>query len=63
MLSTVDMLNSGFGFKLAFGGISFIPVLYSLQARYLVDHPSTLPNVHTTAIVILFGKYFACVIL
>lgn len=54
MLSTLDMLNSGFGFKLAFGGISFIPILYSLQARYLVDHPSTLSNVHTTAIVILF---------
>ena len=59
MLSNVDMLNSGFGFKSAFGGISFIPVIYSLQARYLVDHSFTLSWVPTTAIVILFGKYFA----
>jgi len=54
ILSTLDIIDEGFGFMLAFGDISWVPVIYSLQARYLVDNPVKLPWTTTTAIVILF---------
>ncbi|KAL9953546.1 hypothetical protein ACROYT_G040979 [Oculina patagonica] len=54
ILSTMDIIEEGFGFMLAFGDISWVPVMYSLQARYLVDNPVKLPWTATTAIVVLF---------
>lgn len=54
MLTTMDITTEGFGFMLAFGDISWVPVMYSLQARYLVDNPVKLPWTTTAAIVILF---------
>ncbi len=57
ILSTMDIIEEGFGFMLAFGDISWVPVMYSLQARYLVDNPVKLPWTATTAIVVLFGKF------
>ncbi|KAJ7374224.1 hypothetical protein OS493_007298 [Desmophyllum pertusum] len=55
ILSTMDIIEEGFGFMLAFGDISWVPVMYSLQARYLVDNPVKLSWTTTTAIVALFG--------
>jgi len=55
MLSTIDIIEEGFGFMLAFGDISWVPIMYSLQARYLVDQPVKLSWITTTAIVALFG--------
>lgn len=54
MLTTYDIIEEGFGFMLAFGDISWVPILYSFQARYLVYHPIKLPWTTTTAIVALF---------
>ena len=51
----MDIIEEGFGFMLAFGDISWVPVLYSLQARYLVDNPIELNGIRTAAIVVLFG--------
>lgn len=51
----MDIIEEGFGFMLAFGDISWVPVLYSLQARYLVDNPVELSGIRTAVIVILFG--------
>ena len=51
----MDIIEEGFGFMLAFGDISFVPILYSLQARYLVDNPVKLSSTATTAIVAMFG--------
>ena len=51
----MDIIEEGFGFMLAFGDISWVPVLYSLQARYLVDNPVELSGIRTTVIVVLFG--------
>ena len=39
ILSTMDIVHDGFGFMLAFGDLVWVPFTYSLQARYLVDHP------------------------
>jgi len=51
----MDIIEEGFGFMLAFGDISWVPIMYSLQARYLVDQPVKLPLTTTAAIVALFG--------
>ena len=39
ILSTMDIVHDGFGFMLAYGDLVWVPFTYSLQARYLVDHP------------------------
>jgi hypothetical protein len=38
ILSTMDITTDGFGFMLAFGDLAWVPFIYSLQARYLVDY-------------------------
>ena len=35
----MDIIHDGFGFMLAFGDLAWVPFTYTLQARYLVDHP------------------------
>jgi hypothetical protein len=39
ILTTMDITTDGFGFMLAFGDLAWVPFTYSLQARFLVDHP------------------------
>jgi delta14-sterol reductase/lamin-B receptor len=38
ILTTMDITTDGFGYMLAFGDLSWVPFIYSLQARYLVDY-------------------------
>jgi delta14-sterol reductase/lamin-B receptor len=38
ILTTMDITTDGFGYMLAFGDIAWVPFIYSLQARYLVDY-------------------------
>ncbi|XP_046878001.1 delta(14)-sterol reductase LBR [Hypomesus transpacificus] len=42
ILTTMDIVQDGFGFMLAFGDLVWVPFVYSLQAFYLVSHPSPL---------------------
>ena len=42
ILTTMDITSDGFGFMLAFGDLAWVPFTYTLQARYLVDHPQVL---------------------
>ncbi|XP_078673907.1 delta(14)-sterol reductase TM7SF2-like isoform X1 [Branchiostoma floridae x Branchiostoma belcheri] len=54
ILTTNDITTEGFGFMLAFGDLAWVPFTYSLQARYLVDHPEhDLTNVQAALIVLL----------
>jgi len=39
ILSTMDIVSDGFGWMLSFGDLVWVPMVYSLQARYLVDYP------------------------
>ena len=39
ILTTMDITSDGLGFMLTFGNMAWLPFTYSLQARYLVDHP------------------------
>uniref|UniRef100_H3BYW6 Transmembrane 7 superfamily member 2 n=1 Tax=Tetraodon nigroviridis TaxID=99883 RepID=H3BYW6_TETNG len=54
ILTTMDLMHDGFGFMLAFGDLVWVPT-YSLQAFYLVDHPSPLSPAAISAIVALKG--------
>eukprot|EP00047_Mylnosiga_fluctuans_P002604 m.225158 g.225158 ORF g.225158 m.225158 type:complete len:423 (+) comp11222_c0_seq1:25-1293(+) len=51
ILSTMDIVQDGFGFMLAFGDLAWVPFVYSLQARYLVDHPVNLSWPHFLAVI------------
>lgn len=46
ILSTMDITSEGFGYMLAFGDLTWVPFVYSIQARYLMDHTqvSLLPS-------------------
>ncbi|XP_038047003.1 delta(14)-sterol reductase TM7SF2-like isoform X1 [Patiria miniata] len=54
ILSTMDIIHDGFGFMLSFGDLAWVPFTYTLQARYLVDHPEkTMPSYCLMAVVAL----------
>ena len=53
ILTTMDIVHDGFGFMLAFGDLAWVPFTYSLQARYLVDHPTHLTQYAAVGIVVL----------
>ncbi|XP_064623106.1 delta(14)-sterol reductase TM7SF2-like isoform X2 [Lineus longissimus] len=38
ILTTMDITTEGFGYMLAFGDLAWVPFLYCLQTRYLVEH-------------------------
>lgn len=42
ILTTIDVINDGFGFMLSFGDLTWVPFVYSTQARYLAVYPLTL---------------------
>ncbi|KAJ2393315.1 erg24, C-14 sterol reductase, partial [Coemansia sp. RSA 2559] len=39
VLTTMDIVTDGFGWMLSFGDLTWVPGMYSLQARYLSFHP------------------------
>ncbi|KAI9021757.1 ergosterol biosynthesis ERG4/ERG24 [Phycomyces nitens] len=53
ILTTMDITTDGFGFMLAFGNLCWVPMMYSLQARYLADFPHDLNIFHVCAVIIL----------
>ncbi|CAO3634194.1 unnamed protein product [Cunninghamella blakesleeana] len=53
VLTTMDMTTDGFGFMLAFGLYTWVPMNYTLQARYLVDFPRDLSWFEFGAIIAL----------
>lgn len=53
ILSTMDITTDGFGFMLAFGDLSWVPFVYTLQARFLAATPIDLGNLSVVGIVAL----------
>ncbi|BFZ07727.1 hypothetical protein BsWGS_10766 [Bradybaena similaris] len=43
ILTTMDIIHDGFGFMLAFGDLAWVPFLYSLQPRFILDNKFVLP--------------------
>ncbi len=54
VLSTMDITTEGFGFMLCFGDLSWVPFIYSLQSRYLVDYDPNLSLIEIGAILLLY---------
>ncbi|KAF8440029.1 ERG4/ERG24 ergosterol biosynthesis protein [Boletus edulis BED1] len=50
IFTTMDITTDGFGFMLAVGDITWVPFVYSLQARYLVFRPVELDIASTVGI-------------
>ncbi|XP_041353370.1 delta(14)-sterol reductase LBR-like isoform X2 [Gigantopelta aegis] len=42
ILTTMDIMHDGFGYMLIFGDLVWVPFLYCLQTRYLLEHPTEL---------------------
>lgn len=55
----MDLMHDGFGFMLAFGDLVWVPFTYTLQAYYLVGHPSPLGPLGLATIVALKGGFEA----
>ncbi|KAM6354982.1 delta(14)-sterol reductase LBR isoform 2-T5 [Podargus strigoides] len=55
ILTTMDITHDGFGFMLAFGDLVWVPFVYSLQAFYLVGHPTAISWPVAAAITVLNG--------
>ncbi|NXH17603.1 LBR protein, partial [Bucco capensis] len=53
ILTTMDITHDGFGFMLAFGDLVWVPFVYSLQAFYLVGHPTAISWPFAAAVIIL----------
>eukprot|EP00887_Chlorella_sp_A99_P002849 scaffold6.g2849.t1 len=53
ILTTMDITSDGFGFMLAFGDLAWVPFTYTLQARFLVDHPQALSTLAVAALLAL----------
>jgi len=56
ILTTMDITTDGFGYMLAFGDLAWVPFIYSLQARYLVDYD---PKLELWKIIIISIIHFA----
>ncbi|KAH0834081.1 ERG4/ERG24 ergosterol biosynthesis protein [Lanmaoa asiatica] len=50
IFTTMDITTDGFGFMLAVGDLTWVPFVYSLQARYLVFRPVELDLASTVGI-------------
>lgn len=55
----MDITTDGFGFMLAIGDLTWVPFVYSLQARYLAFHSVDLGPIWTIGILLtnLLGYY------
>lgn len=54
LVSMIDTTHDGLGFMLVFGDISLVPFTYTLQTRYLADHPTHLSLVACFAITAIY---------
>lgn len=51
VLTTMDITTDGFGFMLANGLLTWLPMNYSLQARFLADFPVDMSLTHTLIVI------------
>ena len=59
ILTTMDITTDGFGFMLVFGDLVWVPFTYSLQARFLLEHPVALSAPAIAAILALQAAGYA----
>ncbi|XP_063900244.1 7-dehydrocholesterol reductase-like isoform X2 [Zophobas morio] len=54
-LRTIDICHDHFGYYLAWGDTAWLPIMYALQAPFLVRHPRVLSTVECFLISLLFS--------
>lgn len=54
LINMMDITTDGLGFMLMFGDLALVPFSYTLQARYLADHPYQLGLFKSVLIVALY---------
>jgi len=54
ILTTLDVQHEKFGWMLVFGDLVWVPMTYSIQAHYLIDHAPVLP-IWAAALCVLLG--------
>lgn len=54
----MDIVHDGFGLMLAFGDLAWVPFLYCLQARFLLEHPQDWPLIFLGGILALNCEFF-----
>ncbi|KAG1462183.1 hypothetical protein G6F46_003690 [Rhizopus delemar] len=59
LLTTMDITTDGFGFLQAFGNMCWVPMISSLQTRYLLDHQVDLNVIFLAcSVVFQFSGYY-----
>lgn len=53
ILTTMDIVQDGFGHMLVFGDLAWVPFTYSVQAKYLVNHDPQLSYISLAGIVLI----------
>ena len=56
VLSMIDIRTEGFGWMLVYGDSVLVPMLYSLQAFYLINHVPALPPWLAAFVLVLFAS-------
>ena len=56
ILTTMDIMQDGFGFMLVFGDLVWVPFLYCLQTRFIAEHNFSLPWYCNAGIIALNSK-------
>ncbi|KAI0106151.1 ERG4/ERG24 ergosterol biosynthesis protein [Hypoxylon sp. NC0597] len=59
ILTTIDIINDGFGFMLSFGDLVWVPFIYTQQTRYLSTYPVTLGWLGIAAVSVVLIAGFA----
>jgi len=49
----MDIIHDGFGLMLALGDLAWVPFLYCLQARFILEHPQDWSSVFLVGILAL----------
>ena len=53
VLTTMDITTDGFGFMLSVGNLLWVPMTYSIQARYLASFPKDLGFLGTFGVLVV----------
>jgi len=56
ILTTMDIVHDGFGLMLVLGDLAWVPFLYCLQARFILEHPQHWSMWALGAILVLNSK-------
>lgn len=54
LISMMDITTDGFGYMLSFGDLALVPFTYTLQSRFLADHPVDLGAIGVAGVLAVY---------